>query len=69
MSSETVTSVAGIIFFWCCAPAFGAAAYIPQLFLARPLYFRERNDGLYRPITFLMYLMVEEVVVAIPVSL
>ena len=69
LSQATVNNVVAIIFFWSTTPAFGAAAYIPSIMLARPLYFRERNDGLYRPITFLMYLMIEEILVAVPVSL
>mmetsp|Transcript_144 Transcript_144/g.316 ORF Transcript_144/g.316 Transcript_144/m.316 type:complete len:615 (-) Transcript_144:60-1904(-) len=69
VSPSSVTNVTGIIFFWCVTPAFGAAAYIPSIMLARPLYFRERNDGLYRSVTFLMYLLLEEFFIAVPVTL
>ena len=38
---------------WCTLPAFGASAYVPSIVLERGLFIRERNDGLYRPITYL----------------
>lgn len=69
VTAATVTNVAGIIFFWAATPAFGAAAFVPQIMIGRPLYFRERNDGMYRAITYLAYLMIEEIVVAVPVTL
>jgi len=69
LTKETVTNVVGILFFWCVTPAFGAASYIPSIMLSRPLYFRERNDGLYGPCTFLSYLMLEEAIIAVPVTL
>ena len=69
VSTSTVTNVAGIIFFWSVTPAFGAATYIPSIMLGRPLYFRERNDGLYRSVTFLTYLILEEFFIAVPVTL
>jgi len=69
VTSSNVVNIVAIIFFWSIAPAFAAASFVPAIMLSRPLYFRERNDGLFRPITFLMYLMAEEIIVAIPVSL
>ena len=36
-------------------PAFTAVAYVPALILERPLFLRERNDGLYRVITYLSF--------------
>ena len=38
---------------WCTLPAFGASAYVPSIVLERGLFIRERNDGLYRVITYL----------------
>ena len=38
---------------WCTLPAFGASSYIPSIVLERGLFIRERNDGLYRVITYL----------------
>lgn len=68
VTPNSVPGIAGIIFFWNVAPAFSAASFVPAIVLSKPLFFRERNDGLYRPITFLMYLMCEEIVVMIPVT-
>lgn len=42
-------------------PAFGAASYIPSIVLERALFVRERNDGLYRVITYLLAKMIDEV--------
>ena len=69
LTQQTVTNVTGILFFWTVTPAFGAASYIPSIMLSRPLFFRERSDGLYRSITFLCYLVLEELFIAIPVTL
>lgn len=69
LTQQSVTNVSGILFFWSVTPAFGAAAYVPSIMLARPLYFRERNDGLYRSITFLLYLITEETLIAVPVTM
>lgn len=33
--------------------AFGSMGLLPSLVLERPVYLRERADGLYRPITYL----------------
>lgn len=68
VNQSTVINIVAVIFFFIMAPAFSAASFVPQIMLSRPLYFRERNDGLFRPICFLMYLMAEECLVAIPVS-
>ena len=42
---------------------FGAASYVPALTLEKPLYVRERNDGLYRPITYLLAKIFDEIFV------
>ena len=65
----SVTNIAAILFFWTCTTAFGAATYVPNIVLSKPLYFRERNDGLYRSIAYLNYLFLEEVIIAVPTTL
>lgn len=45
-------------------PAYGAASYVPSIVLERSLYVRERSDGLYYPITYLLAKMVDELLVA-----
>jgi hypothetical protein len=42
-------------------PAFGATAYMPSIMLERALFVRERNDGLYRVITYLVAKIIDEV--------
>lgn len=54
---------------WCTLPAFGAASYVPAIVLERPLFVRERNDGLYRVITYLCAKMIEEMGIALLNSL
>lgn len=49
---------------WCTLPAFGAASYVPAIVLERATFVRERNDGLYRTITYLLYKIVEELIVS-----
>ena len=44
---------------------FGAAAYVPALALEKPLYIRERNDGLYRPITYLLAKLFDELFITL----
>ena len=41
-------------------PAWGAVAFIPTIVLERALYVRERNDGLYRPVTYIIFKMIDE---------
>lgn len=42
---------------------FTAESFVPALTLERPLYLRERNDGLYRPITYLLAKLFDELFV------
>ena len=48
---------------------FGAAPYIPAISLEKPLYVRERNDGLYRPITYLLAKIFDEIFITVISSL
>lgn len=50
-------------------PGFGAAAYVPAITLERALYVRERHDGLYTPLTYLLCKFIEEFLVVLPSSL
>eukprot|EP00955_Chlamydomonas_euryale_P073398 361734-Chlamydomonas_euryale.AAC.1 len=45
-------------------PAFGAAAYVPSLVVERSLFVRERNDGLYYTVTYLLSKMFDELTLA-----
>ena len=69
INSSNVVNIAGILFMWVNLPAFGAAAYTPSLVLDRALFTRERNDGLYRVITYLCAKMIEELGIAFIASI
>lgn len=43
-----------VLFMWCILPGYGAAGYVPSIVLERTLYTRERSDGLYLPLTYLL---------------
>lgn len=53
LMADNVINIGAVLFMWCTLPAFGAASYVPAIVLERPLFVRERNDGLYRVITYL----------------
>lgn len=36
-------------------PAYGAGPYLPAIVLERPVYVREMSDGLYSPLTYIVY--------------
>jgi hypothetical protein len=50
-------------------PAYGAASYVPAIVLERRLYMRERADGLYYAITYLLAKLLDELIVATLASL
>jgi len=64
-----IANTAAVLFMWCTMPGFGASSYVPAITLERALYIRERNDGLYTPVTYLFWKVVEELCVAIPTSM
>jgi hypothetical protein len=69
VESDNVFNVAGTLFLWVSIPALGATSYLPSLMLERPLFIRERSDGLYRPITYLMSKLFDELFISIFISL
>ncbi len=52
--------MAALMYLCVAQPAWGAVAYVPAIMLERGLYVRERHDGLYRPLTYLMFKMLGE---------
>ena len=69
LNPDNIINIAAVLFMWCALPAFGAASYVPAIVLERPLFVRERNDGLYRVITYLCAKMLEELGIAMLNSL
>ena len=53
-------NIAALIYLCVAQPAWGAVAFIPAIVLERALYVRERNDGLYRPVTYLAFKLIDE---------
>jgi len=66
---EKVAGIPALLFLQAIMPGFAAAAYMPSLFLERALYVRERNDGLYRPATYLISKLLVEIAVVILISI
>jgi len=61
--STLIQNVAAILFMTCATTGFVAASYIPALVLERPLFVRERNDGLFHVNTYLMSKMIDELMI------
>ncbi|EIE26352.1 hypothetical protein COCSUDRAFT_39467 [Coccomyxa subellipsoidea C-169] len=66
---SNVNNITAVLFLWTILPGYAAASYMPTIVLERPLYVRERNDGLYRPITYLVAKMTEELTIFFFLSL
>ena len=64
-----VVNISSMLFMWCTLPAFGAASYVPQIVMERSLYMRERADGLYRPMTYVVAKMFDELLLLFFVTL
>ena len=64
-----VVNISSMLFMWCTMPAFGAASYVPQIVMERSLYMRERADGLYRPMTYVVAKMFDELLLLFFVTL
>lgn len=69
LSGRKVLNTSGALFMWCAQPAFSAAAYLPSIMLDRPLYQRERNDGLYYSYTYYIVKWLQELLLLVPSSL
>ena len=64
-----VVNISSMLFMWTTLPAFGAASYVPQIVMERSLYMRERADGLYRPMTYVVAKMFDELLLLFFVTL
>tara|TARA_B100000674_G_scaffold225091_1_gene184925 strand:+ start:3058 stop:4971 length:1914 start_codon:yes stop_codon:yes gene_type:complete len=50
-------------------PSFQASGYMPSVVLERAMFYREMDDGVYPLVSYIAYKIIEEGVLAIPVSL
>ena len=63
-AQSNVNNLTAVLFLWAIMPGYASSAYTPSLVLERTLFIRERNDGLYRPVTYVAAKLVEELAVA-----
>lgn len=68
-TSANLNNQTAMLFMYVTLPAFSASAYMPSIVLERSLFVRERNDGLYRVITYLVAKMLDELLLAGGVTL
>ncbi|GLC56437.1 hypothetical protein PLESTB_001104700 [Pleodorina starrii] len=69
LEAKNIMNITAALFMWSLLPAFGAASYVPALVLERRLFVRERSDGLYRAFTYLAAKLVEELLLALVITL
>lgn len=62
-------AVTGILFLWSMLSAFTSMGILPTIVIERPVYRRERDDGLYTPATYTFYKITEEILPQIPAGL
>lgn len=62
-------NVASLLFMLNILPSFQASGYMPSVVLERAMFYRELDDGVYPLVSYIAYKIIEEGVVAIPVSL
>lgn len=62
-------NMASLFFMNNILPAFGALGYMPTIVLERPLFYREQDDGCYPLASYLVYKVIEEGFISIPVTL
>jgi len=61
-AQDNLINIASVLFLMVVLPAFGASTYVPSLVSERALFVRERNDGLYYTVTYLLAKMCDELV-------
>jgi ABC-type multidrug transport system ATPase subunit len=66
---QSMQSTASALYFFMALCGYGAAAFVPSLTLERALFFRERSDGCYAPLTYYLAKFIEEAVLCIFTSL
>ncbi|CAG9461881.1 unnamed protein product [Pedinophyceae sp. YPF-701] len=64
----SVSNTAAILFMGGVLPSFGAGTFLPSIVLERALFYRERADGCYSTLTYVLYKFAEEFVLSVPFS-
>ena len=66
---DDAVAATGILFLWSMLSAFTSMGILPTIVLERPVYRRERDDGLYTPATYTFYKITEELIPQVPAAL
>lgn len=67
-STLNIPVLSSLLFLMVLAPICAAMMYLPSMGTERALYIRERNDGLYRPLTYLLFKLLDELLLMAPVT-
>lgn len=67
--TESIAAVTSLLFLNVALAGFGASAFVPALNIERKLFYRELDDGCYKPITYYCSKFIEEAFIAIFSSL
>lgn len=67
-STLNIPVLSSLLFLMVLAPMCAAMIYLPTMGTERALYIRERNDGLYRPLTYLVFKLLDELLMMGPVT-
>jgi ABC-type multidrug transport system ATPase subunit len=65
---QSMQSTAACLYFFIALCGYGAAAFVPSLTLERALFFRERADGCYSPVTYYLSKFIEESIICVITS-
>jgi len=65
---STQLNVASLLSMLNILPSFQASGYMPSVVLERAMFYREVDDGVYPLISYIIYKIVEEGILALPVS-
>jgi hypothetical protein len=60
--------LASLLFLSVLGPSCCAMIYLPSMSMERALFIRERNDGLYRPLVYLIFKLCDEGCLLVPVT-
>jgi ATP-binding cassette, subfamily G (WHITE), member 2 len=66
---STQLNVASLLSMLNILPSFQASGYMPSVVLERAMFYRELDDGVYPLVSYIAYKIIEEGILAIPVSL
>ena len=69
MDQANQLNIGSLLYMLNILPSFGASGYMPSIVLERAVFYREVDDGSYPLFSYITYKLIEEGVLAIPVTL